>query len=403
MEGRCKKNLRDHELEIEGEFIFTKSGGLATRTEEGRDHHLVFSPEAGLPLLAGMKKYLGLILACLVPVVALAEEKWLEFKGKEGPGKGKHIVLVSGDEEYRTEESMPMLAKILSHHHGFDTTVLFSWSKDGSYLDPNNGAGIIGWEKLDSADLMIIGTRFRAFTEETVEHLGAFLNKGKPVIGFRTATHAFNGKGKMGSIGAGEWGLKILGERWVNHHGGHKRQGTRGVIEKGREDHPILNAVAEVFGPSDVYGVRHLTDKDTILLRGAVTETLDPKSKAVEGAKNDPMMPLAWLHSYQSPDGQTTGRSFCTTMGASVDFVNEDLRRLIVNASYHLLDFKVPEKAKVDFVDPFYPSFYGFWGGKNAVIWKERALTPGDFDLGKTPTAPEPKGSPDWPHRPIKK
>jgi len=371
---------------------------------------LAFMPELSffsrrvIPLLViGMKRTLGLALVCLTSMTALAQGKWLSFKGKEGPGKGKHIVLVSGDEEYRSEESAPMLAKILSERHGFDTTVLFSWSADGTYIDPNNIKGVTGWEKLDSADLMIIGTRMRAYTPETIKHLGGFLNAGKPVIGFRTATHAFKGGDKMGNIGAGEWGLKVLGERWVNHHGGHKTQGARGVIEEGSKEHPVLNSVKDVFGPSDVYGVRHLTDKDTILLRGAVTESLDPASKPVDGPKNNPMMPLAWLHTYESPDGKASGRSLCTTMGASVDFLNEDLRRLIVNASFHLLDLEVPKKANVDFVDAFYPSFYGFWSGKNAGIWKERGLTAGDFGLGKTPTAPEPKGTPKWPFMPVKK
>jgi len=350
-----------------------------------------------------MKRMIGLALVCLTSMTAVAQEKWLTFKGKEGPGKGKHIVLVSGDEEYRSEESAPMFAKILSERHGFDTTVLFAWSKDGTYIDPNNASGVVGWEKLGSADLMIIGTRMRNFTPETIEHLGAYLNAGKPVIGYRTATHAFKGDGKMGNIGAGEWGLKILGETWVSHHGKHKKEGARGVIEEGREKHPVLNSVKDVFGPSDVYGVKHLTDKDTVLLRGAVTETLEPTSKNVEGPKNDPMMALAWLHTYESPDGKSTGRAFCTTMGASVDFLSEDLRRLVVNASFHLLDLEVPEKADVEFVDAFYPSFYGFWNGKNAGIWKERNLIAGDFGLGKTPTAPEPKGSPKWPFLPEKK
>jgi hypothetical protein len=143
--------------------------------------------------MMGMKQKLGLALLCLTSITGLAQEKWLSFKGKEGPGKGKHIVLVSGDEEYRSEESSPMLAKILSERHGFDTTVLFSWSADGTYIDPNNIQGVTGWEKLDSADLMIIGTRMRAYTPETIKHLGGFLNAGKPVIGFRTATHAFQG------------------------------------------------------------------------------------------------------------------------------------------------------------------------------------------------------------------
>ena len=58
------------------------------------------------------------------------------------------------------------------------------------------------------------------------------------------------------------------------------------------------------FGPSDVYGINALTAKDTILLRGQVTEQLDPKSKPV-ASKNNPMQPLAWLHPYSSPNGST--------------------------------------------------------------------------------------------------
>ena len=85
----------------------------------------------------------------------------LSLDGREGPGQGKLIVLVSGDEEYRTEESMPMLAKILSEKHGFSCKVLFSWDESGTYIDPDNHQGVRGWHYLDNADLMIIGTRFR--------------------------------------------------------------------------------------------------------------------------------------------------------------------------------------------------------------------------------------------------
>jgi len=342
-------------------------------------------------------------LAGATSLTAVAQDKWLSFEGKEGPGKGKKIVLISGDEEYRSEESMPMLAKILSHRHGFDTTVLFSWSMDGTYIDPNNSHGIVGWENLDSADLIIVGTRMRQVDEATSKHMTAYLNAGKPLVGFRTSTHGFLGKGKFGEMAAGDWGLKIMGETWVSHHGKHKVQGALGVIEKGQKDHPILKSVKEVFGPSDVYGVKHLTTKDTILLRGAVTESLDPTSKITDGPQNEPMMALAWLHPYTAPNGTATGTSFCTTMGASLDFVNEDLRRLLVNASYHLLELDVLDKADVDFVDPFYPSFYGFWNGKAAKIWEERQLTPADFGLGKVPVAPEPPGSPEWSFRPVKK
>jgi len=341
----------------------------------------------------------ALSLFLITAATSSADDTILEIKGKDGPGKGKTIVLVSGDEEYRSEESMPMLAKILAEKHGFDCKVLFAWDGSGKYIDPNNQQGIKGWHHLETADLMIIGTRFRQPNAEDGKHVTDFLNAGKPVIGIRTATHAFTGGGKFGGLSYGQFGPKILGEGWVSHHGGHKREGARGVIVKENADHPILNSVSDVFAPSDVYGIRALTDADTILLNGAVTETLDPESKIVEGKKNDPMQPAAWVHPYTSPSGKK-GVSLCTTMGASVDLVNEDLRRLLVNGAYFLTGLDVPEKADVAYVDPFYPSFYGFIRDK--AHWPGLDMQPADFGIGKSPALPDPKGSPSWNFRPTK-
>lgn len=332
------------------------------------------------------------------PFLHADDAKTLHFPGKDGKaGSGKKIVLVAGDEEYRTEESMPMLGKILSQHHGFDCTVVFSWDPTGKFIDPNNQAGLVGLAALDDADLMIIGTRFRKPVPEEAKHITQFLNAGKPIIGIRTSTHAFNGKGDFGGIKFGEFGRKILGEQWVSHHGKHKVEGARGVIESANAGNPILKGITDVFVPTDVYGVTHLTDADTILLRGAVTESLDPASKNVEGEKNNPMQPLAWLHNYTAPNGTTKGHSFCTTMGASADLTNDGLRRLLVNAAYHLTGLKVSEKADVSFVDPFHPSFYGFV--REEGWYKNLNLQPADSGLGKTTNTSDPKGSPKWDFR----
>lgn len=323
----------------------------------------------------------------------------LYLKGKKGPGQGKTIVLISGDEEYRTEESMPMLAKILSEKHGFTCKVLFSWDEGGTYIDPDNHKGVKGWHHLDSADLMLIGTRFRDPSLDDAKHVTKFLNDGKPVIGIRTSTHAFkwlNDRSFGGKITFKDFGPKVMGEGWVSHHGKHKKEGARGVIEPANSKHPILNGVDDVFGPSDVYGIKSLTAKDTILLRGQVTANLEPSSKPV-ASKNSPMQPLAWLHPYRSPNG-TQGTSFCTTMGGSVDLVCEDLRRLIVNACYHLAGLKVPFRADVAYVDPFYPSFFGFLKDKKNY-WKNMDMQPNDYGLGKSPYAEDPSGTPDWKFR----
>lgn len=320
----------------------------------------------------------------------------LVFDPPESEETPQHIVLVSGDEEYRTEETMPMLGKILSQKHGFKCTVLFALAEDGSgYIDPNNQQGIVGLESLQDADLMIIGTRFRKPDAEGAKHIADFLNAGKPVIGIRTSTHAFRGDGDFGGLSYNDFGMKVLGETWVSHHGKHKKEGARGIATDEGKEHPILSGVGDIFCPSDVYGVIHLTDADQILLRAAVTESLDPESPAIDGPKNDPMQPFGWLHEYTTPDGSGKGKSFCTTGGASVDMLDEDLRRLIVNASYFLLGREVPEKADVGFVDQFNPSFYGFIRDKS--FFKNLDLRPEDLDLGKdTPKSPDPSGSPEW-------
>lgn len=338
-----------------------------------------------------------------LPLSASAEDgPGLHFSGKDGPGKGKRIVFLAGDEEYRSEEALPMLAKILSQRHGYDCTVLFSLDPEKGYIDPNQQKNIPGTEALADADLMILSLRFRDLPPEQTQPITDFLNAGKPVIGLRTSTHAFNGKMASGDWTYGDWqkggfGMKILGETWVAHHGGHKKEGARGVIVEENADHPVLNGVEDVFAPSDVYTVKNLTGDETLLLRGAVTETLDPASKPVEGAKNDPLQALAWIREYTAPNGSTKGQAFCTTAGAAVDLVNEDLRRLVVNAAFHLTGLDVPEEADVAVVDPYSPSFFGFIRDKD--FWPGRNLKPEDFALGKATTPVDPAGSPEWPFR----
>jgi hypothetical protein len=312
-----------------------------------------------------------------------AQPTYLDFKGQSGPGKGKHIVFIAGDEEYRSEESLPMLAKILSQRHGFNCTVLFSLDPTGSYIDPNNQKSITNPQAIAKADLIIIQTRFRQWSPEEYQYLADFLNAGKPIIGLRTSTHAFTGSGKTGDFKWDDFGLKILGEKWVNHHGGHKVQGTRGIVEPANASHPILNGVKDVFALSDVYTVANLDETAAkVLMRGAVTATLDPDSKPIEGPKNNPMMPVAWVRDYTAPNGTTKGKAFCTTMGASNDLINEDLRRLVVNAAYFLCGLDVPAKADVTYVDPYQPTMYGFNNAPD--FYKNRNLKVADLVLGKS-------------------
>lgn len=332
-------------------------------------------------------------MVVLFAVPAWAVDGWVRFEGGDGPGHGKNIVLVAGDEEYRTEETMPMLAQILSVRHGFDCTVVFSMSEDGTYIDPNNGSSLEGIEALADADLMIIGTRFRHPSDDAMKAIDDYIQKGKPIIGLRTATHAFNGiQGKYARYNNGydgePWkygfGRAILGEKWISHHGRHGSQSTGGVIVKEAADHPILRGVDEqtIWGPSDVYGVRlPLPGDSQPLVLGAVLEGMQPGDEPIEGEKNDPMMPVVWTKTYKSPSG-AVGKVVNTTMGASQDFVEPGLRRIIVNAVYWALDMEdqIRPDANIDFVTDYQPSRFGF-KKKDGPYWKEKALKPADFAL----------------------
>src|SRR6476661_2363420 len=118
--------------------------------------------------MTAKKLFLALFLLSLAPLANFAADSanYLHFAAKSGPGKGKHIVFIAGDEEYRSEESLPMLAKMLSQRHGFDCTVLFSLDPTGEFIDPNNQKSISNPQAISKADLIIIQTRFRQWSPE---------------------------------------------------------------------------------------------------------------------------------------------------------------------------------------------------------------------------------------------
>lgn len=126
---------------------------------------------------------LSLVLLAVAPVHAAP----LVYQGTEGLGKGKHIVFLAGDHEYRSEESLPALARLLAKHHGFKCTVLFNVNKDTGEIEVGN-SNMPGMEALDNADLAVVFLRFQAFPKEQMKHLDDYLNRGGPVVRLRTAS-----------------------------------------------------------------------------------------------------------------------------------------------------------------------------------------------------------------------
>lgn len=337
----------------------------------------------------------GVLATALAAVAGRAADAWLEIEGGEGPARGKRVVLVSGDEEYRSEEALPQLAKILAAHHGFDCRVTFAIDPATGTIEPDETENIPGLEALDEADLMVIATRFRNLPDEQMEHVDAYLREGRPVVGMRTATHAFNvpkgrrfhhyanGYGGEKQAWKGGFGRAVLGEKWISHHGHHGRESTRGILAPGAEGHPILRGIADgdIWGPTDVYGVRlPLPGDSEPLVLGQVLAGMTPDAEPVDGKKNDPMMPVAWIKTY-SVEGGPTGRVFTTTMGSSTDLASEGLRRLLVNACYWAvgLEDEIPEKSRVDLVGRYEPRAFGFRKAAKGLIPADHA---GDLPAG---------------------
>lgn len=317
---------------------------------------------------------LGVWLVAITVAAAAdrAADPWVVYDGYDGSGKGKHIVLVSGDEEYRSEEALPQLGKILAKRHGFKCTVLFAVDPATGFIDPNNQHNIPGLESLKTADLMILCTRFRDLPDEQMRHIDEYVESGRPILGMRTATHAFNipaGKTYAKySFNSKQWdggfGRRILGETWISHHGSHGKESTRGVVARDAKDHPIVRGCGDIWCPTDVYTVRlPLPGDSKPLVMGQVLSGMNPTDQPVAGPKNNPLMPVAWTKTYRGKQGET-GRVFTTTMGASVDLLNEDLRRLLVNAVYWCvgLEQRIPARTNVDLVGRYRPSPFSLFG-----------------------------------------
>jgi glucose/arabinose dehydrogenase/azurin len=318
-----------------------------------------------------MKKllFLPVILAFLCAPNSRAKD-FVVYEGHNGPGKGKHVVFLTGDEEYRSEEGLPQMAKILAERHGFKCTVLFAIDPTDHSINPKVTTNMPGAEALDSADVIVMSLRFRDWPDETMKHFVDAYRSGKPIIALRTSTHAFNYDNHSQSPYAkysynskswpGGFGKQVLGETWVAHHGAHKKEATRGIVEASAADDPLLRGSTDLFGNSDVYTANPAADAK-ILVRGAVLSGMNATDPPVDGPKNNPMQPVVWTRLYKNEAGKTN-KILCTTMGAATDLLNEGLRRLIVNGVYWGAGLDVPQKADVTVVGDYRPTMYGFDG-----------------------------------------
>ena len=313
------------------------------------------------------KSILAISIVVLSVSLKLHANPWVTYEGQDGPGKGKQVVLMGGDWEYRCEECLPMLGKILAYRHGFTCTVLFPINPTDGTIDPDVKNNIPGLEKLQNADLLILLAMMLELPDEQTRHIIEYSHAGKPIVAIRCSTLLFRYGNESQSPYAkythtskdlpGGFSGQVLGGAFAGHHGKHKKESTRGLMNGLNRNHRILQGVKDIWGPTDVYAIDHWAPNNQVLVWGQVLQGMKP---------NDPpnldkcLMPLVWIRDLTGAPGKTA-RVLTTTIGSSVDFECEDLRRLLVNGVYWGLGMeqKIPPKTDVTYVGPYEPSFFG--------------------------------------------
>lgn len=313
------------------------------------------------------------LLACTLAQASRAADGPLVYQGTDGPGAGKHIVFLAGDHEYRSEEALPALARILAKHQGFKCTVLFNVDKETGYIVPGNN-NMPYTDAVDTADLLVFGLRFQNFPSEQMQPIVDYLNRGGPVIGTRTSTHAFKIPSDSpyarfdhqykGDEMKGGFGRQILGETWVSHYGKNHVMSTRLDIVAAQADHPILRGVKDPWVEAGGYWTDPMPNS-IVLANAQPLETMKPDSAPAAGKSP---CPGVWVRSYKSDSGKE-GRVFTTTYGASEDIRNDGFRRMMINGCLWAvgLEAKIKPNLDIALVGPYNPSTFGFGGHRQEV------------------------------------
>lgn len=277
------------------------------------------------------------------------------------PADSVHVVFVTGDDEYRSEESMPMLARILKRDHGFRVTVLYALD-DRGVIDPG-ASNIPGMEALETADLMVIFTRWRALPDSQLRPLLAYVESGRPVVGFRTSTHALRYQNDSTRAHLNEdWPRRVFGQRWITHHGhfaDNQNPLTAVSLVPWKGAHPVLRGVKPFQAYSWLYhvdgGADELYGDSKPLLIGQSLRSTHADRGATD--RYPLTNPVAWTKSYTGTSG-IPARVFFTTLGHPYDFREESMRKLALNGILWALgrEAEIPaDGARADLAAPYLP------------------------------------------------
>lgn len=235
------------------------------------------------------------------------------------PQKEKqHIVfLISEDpDNYEAHKTIPPFAEMLEKEEGFQVTVLKGKGERSSYEFP-------GLEVLSEADLVVVFCRRLALPDKQLDLIKQYLKKGKPLVGIRTANHAFSVRDEKIPKGYQDWWdfvPDILGSE--NRGYGPVAPGTDVSIAPGAKNHPIVEGIepAQWHSEGNMYLVAPLLDKNAVVL--------------LTGTVGDKTEPIAWTRMAKK------SRIFYTSLGYPKDFEVQQFKQLLINGIKWTLNMK---------------------------------------------------------------
>jgi len=299
--------------------------------------------------------YIETYVCPTVTSAAITGKPAFAFKGASAEA---HIVFMIGEREYKTKDTLPPFAKANLTGKGFRCTVVHAAADGG---DGRNR--FPGLDVLKEADLLFVSVRRRAPSAEHMALIRAHLNAGKPLVGIRTSSHAFDTKGKV-PTGHADWRKfdpDVLGGNYHGHYGHGAK--TTVTAAKGAKGHPILAGVSLPFsGGGSLYKSGPLAKTARCLLMGTIP--------------NKPPEPVAWTHTYK------TARVFYTSLGHVNDFKDPNFVRMLTNAVRWALGKAAPKQRGPLSTTP---------RGGTRGLWAPRAGR--RVERGQKPAGPIPRGA----------
>ena len=226
------------------------------------------------------------------------------------------VFLITKDSNnYEAHNTVPLFADMLNKEYGYEVTVLLGEGDHGSYRYPSMDA-------LSKADLLVIFARRIALPHEQMNAIKSYLSKGKPLIGIRTANHAFTVTGKV-EEGFEQWPAFVADILGCQNRGyGPPESGVDVSVIPEAASHPVIKDIQtkQWHSEGSIYQVAPLLDKEaTVLLIGKM---------------NDKTEPFAWT--------RTAGRNkvFYTSLGYPSDFKKPQFITLLISGIKWTLDKK---------------------------------------------------------------